>query len=82
MSDVITNDAKEILNQVVAKIERLEKEKSSIADDIKDVYQEAKSHGFDVGILRKLISLRKLDSSTLQEQEELLDLYKHAVGMV
>jgi uncharacterized protein (UPF0335 family) len=82
MNDVITNDSKEILKQIVSKIERLEQEKKQLLTDISDIYNEAKSHGFDTKILRKLISLRKLNSNELIEQEELLDLYKHAVGMV
>jgi len=82
MVDVVTNDAKEILRQVVDKIERLELEKSVLLGDIKEVYNEAKSHGFDTKVLRKLISMRKLETSKLLEQEELLDLYKHAIGMV
>lgn len=69
------------LRAFVERIERLEEEKQSIADDIKDVYSEAKGTGFDVKALRKIVSLRKLDAGERQEQEALLDLYMHALGM-
>ena len=82
MADVITTDVKESLKQLVEKIERLEHEKQELLADIREVYNEAKSNGFDTKVLRQLIRMRKLDTSTLQEQEELLDLYRHAVGMV
>ena len=70
------------LKQYIERIERLEEEKSGIASDISDVYSEAKGNGFDVKIIRQIVRLRKLDKSELEEQETLLDLYKHAIGMV
>lgn len=82
MTDPITGTTKEILNQVVAKIERLEQEKKSLLEDLKEVYSEAKSQGIDTKILRQLIRMRKMDESKLREQEEILDLYRHAIGMV
>src|SRR3546814_15772616 len=67
------------LNQLVARIEGLEEEKKALADDIKEVYAEAKAHGFDVKILRQVIRLRKLDRAELAEQESLLQVYMDAL---
>ena len=63
------------------RIERLEEEKKGIADDIKDIYAEAKGVGFDAKILRKVYMLRKMNTDKRREEEELLDLYKAAVGI-
>ncbi|MEM6381120.1 MAG: DUF2312 domain-containing protein [Pseudomonadota bacterium] len=65
----------------VERIERLEDEKKGIAEDIKDVYAEAKSDGFDTKVLRKLVGIRKQDPAERQEEESLLDIYMHALGM-
>ena len=73
--------AAERLQQIVARIERLEEEKKAIADDIKEVYAEAKGAGFDTKILRQVVRLRKMDRAEWQEHEALLDLYLEAVGM-
>lgn len=73
--------AAEHLQQIVMRIERLEEEKKGIADDIKEVFAEAKGQGFDVKILRKVIALRKMDKAALQEQDELLELYRDALNM-
>lgn len=73
--------AKEQLTAFVERIERLEEEKKGIADDIKEVYAEAKGNGFDVKVLRKVISVRKQDASERAEQEAILDLYLAALGM-
>ena len=70
------------LRSFVERIERLEEEKQSIADDIKDVYAEAKGTGFDTKVLRQIIRLRKQDAAERQEHEALLDLYMHALGMI
>lgn len=70
------------LKQSVAKIERLELEKIALLEDIKQVYAEAKSNGFDTKILKMVIKIKNADASKLEEQEELIDLYKHALGMV
>ncbi|MGB0696304.1 MAG: DUF2312 domain-containing protein [Rhodospirillaceae bacterium] len=67
------------LRSYIERIERLEEEKANIANDIKEVYAEAKGTGFDPKIMRKLISLRKRDKQELAEEEELLDLYRAAV---
>ena len=69
------------LRAFVERIERLEAEKQAIADDVKDVYAEAKGNGFDTKVLRRVISLRKKDSAERQEEEAILDLYLHALGM-
>lgn len=69
------------LRSIVERIERLEEEKKVLSDDIKDVYAEAKGNGFDVKILRKVISLRKKQPHEREEEEAVLDLYLHALGM-
>ncbi len=69
------------LRAIVERIERLEEEKKTIADDIKEVYAEAKGTGFDTKALRKIVSLRKKDANERQEEEAMLDLYKAALGM-
>ncbi|MEJ1161951.1 DUF2312 domain-containing protein [Prosthecomicrobium sp. N25] len=69
------------LKSFVERIERLEEEKQTIQDDIKDVYAEAKGTGFDVKILRQVIRIRKQDKSEREEQEAVLDLYLQALGM-
>jgi uncharacterized protein (UPF0335 family) len=78
----LTMSAKEKLQQIVARIERLEEEKKSIAADIKDVYGEAKSTGFDTKVLRKVVSLRKMDRAERAEQEQVMDLYLQALGEI
>ncbi|MEZ5831570.1 MAG: DUF2312 domain-containing protein [Dongiaceae bacterium] len=70
------------LKSFIERIERLEEEKSAIAGDIREVYSEAKSTGFETKIMRQLIRLRKMETHDREEQEQLLDLYKRAVGMV
>ena len=69
------------LRAFVERIERLEEEKKAISDDIKDVYGEAKGTGFDVKILRQVVRLRKQEPHEREEQEAILDLYMHALGM-
>lgn len=63
------------------RIERLEEEKKGLSDDIKDIYAEAKGVGFDVKTLRKLVRLRKMEAEKRREEEELLELYKSAIGL-
>jgi uncharacterized protein (UPF0335 family) len=79
MSDAVAPDP---LKAFVERIERLEEEKASIAGDVKEVYAEAKAQGFDAKILRKVVALRKRDVSERREEEEILDLYLQALGMV
>jgi uncharacterized protein (UPF0335 family) len=69
------------LRSVTERIERLEEEKREIADAVKEVYAEAKGNGFDVAILRKVISLRKKSSGERSEEEAILDTYLSALGM-
>ena len=69
------------LKSLIERIERLEEEKAGIAGDIKDVYAEAKANGFDTKVLRRIVSIRKQDHAERQEQEAILDLYMHALGM-
>ena len=69
------------LRALIERIERLEEEKKTIADDIKEVYAEGKGTGFDTKTLRTLIRLRRMDAAERQEAEALLDLYKAALGM-
>lgn len=70
------------LRALVERIERLEEEKRAIADDVKEVYAEAKSVGFDPKIIRKIVALRKQDKHKREEEEAMLDLYKNALGML
>lgn len=84
MSDVTeTQDtvAAAELRQLIERIERLEEEKSTIQDDIKDVMAEAKGRGYDTAAIRTIIKLRKKDPNERQEEEAILDLYKNALGM-
>ena len=81
MSDV-GGVAGDQLRTIVERVERLEEEKKTIAEDIKEVYTEAKANGFDTKILRKVVSLRKVEAAERQEQEAMLDLYMVALGMV
>jgi uncharacterized protein (UPF0335 family) len=70
------------LKSIVERIERLEEEKKEIAEQIKEVYAEAKANGFDAKTLRKVVSLRKRSTEERQEEEALLDLYLSALGML
>jgi uncharacterized protein (UPF0335 family) len=81
MSDDVGGIAGERLRQFIERIERLEEEKKGIQDDIKDIYAEAKGTGYDPKIIRRIVSLRKKDKEERQEEEELLELYKAALGM-
>ena len=69
------------LRSFIERIERLEEEKKTIADDIRDVYAEAKGNGFDTKVMRQVIRIRKKDVAERQEEEAILDLYLHALGM-
>lgn len=69
------------LRSIIERIERLEEERRALANDIKDIYAEAKSAGFDVKVIRQVIKLRKQEPAEVEEQETLLDLYKRALGM-
>lgn len=77
-----TSVAREQLRAYIERIERLEEEKKSISDDIRDVYAEAKGNGYDAKVMRQVVKLRKQEAHERQEQEAILDLYMHALGMV
>ena len=79
---VATSAAQDQLKAFVERIERLEEEKKAIADDIRDVYAEAKGNGFDTKALRTVIRLRKQDKDERAEQEAILETYLHALGML
>jgi uncharacterized protein (UPF0335 family) len=85
MADEITETSQTVaagqLRALIERIERLEEEKKTIADDIKEVYAEAKGTGFDTKAIRTLVRLRKQDQAERQEEESILDLYKAALGM-
>ena len=74
--------AKDQLKAFIERVERLEEEKKTIADDIRDVYAEAKGNGFDVKALRTIVRLRKQDADERKEQETILETYMHALGMI
>lgn len=86
MADDITETSQTVaagqLRSLIERIERLEEDKKAIADDIKEVFAEAKGNGFDVKALRQLLRLRKQDQAEREEAEAILDLYKAALGMV
>ncbi len=86
MADEITESSQTVaagqLKAFIERIERLEEEKQSLADDIKEVYAEMKGTGFDTKAVRTIIRLRKKDQAERQEEEAILDLYKTALGMV
>jgi len=70
------------LRSFIERIERLEEEKKALSDDIRDVFAEAKGNGFDTKVMRQVIRLRKKEPAERQEEEAILDLYMHALGMV
>jgi uncharacterized protein (UPF0335 family) len=69
------------LRSIIERIERLEEERKALSSDIKDIYAEAKSAGFDPKVLRQLVSIRKKEPAEVEEMESLLDVYRHALGM-
>jgi uncharacterized protein (UPF0335 family) len=82
-ADTATSDSSAArLKSFIERIERLEEEKAATAADIKEVYSEAKGTGFEVKVMRQIIKLRKMESDARREQEELLDLYMRALGML
>jgi len=78
--EVLNSTAQTRLKTIIERVERLEEEKAGIANDIKEVFAEAKGEGFDVKILRKVVRIRKQDKAKRQEEEALLDLYLSAIG--
>jgi len=85
MADDVTDSSQTVaagqLRAFIERVERLEEEKQTIADDIKDVYAEMKGTGFDTKAVKAIIRLRKKDQAERQEEEAILDLYKAALGM-
>jgi uncharacterized protein (UPF0335 family) len=85
MADEITDSSSTVaagqLRALIERIERLEEEKKTIADDIKDIYAEAKGNGFDTKAIRTIVRLRKQDAAEREEAETILDLYMAALGM-
>ena len=79
--DTAHSFAKDQLKAFIERVERLEEEKKTISDDIKDVYAEAKGNGYDVKALRTIVRLRKMDTDERKEQETILDTYMVALGM-
>ncbi|MDB5577103.1 MAG: DUF2312 domain-containing protein [Bradyrhizobium sp.] len=77
-----TKFAKDQLKAIIERIERLEEEKKTIADDIRDVYAEAKGNGFDVKALRTIVRMRKQDANERAEEETILETYLQALGML
>lgn len=69
------------LRSIVERTERLESERKALAGDIKDIFSEAKSAGFDVKVIKQIIRLRKQEPAEVEEQETLLDIYRRALGM-
>jgi uncharacterized protein (UPF0335 family) len=84
-SETVANDAGGVSGQrlkaFIERIERLEEEKAALAEDVKDIYAESKAVGFDTKIIRKVIRLRKMDAEKRREEDELLELYKSAIGL-
>lgn len=78
----IGHNSKEQLKSIVERIERLEEQKAEVSTDIKEVYSEAKSNGFDTKALRRIIAIRKKDPHQRQEEDAILDTYMHALGML
>ncbi len=70
------------LKSIIERVERLEEEKKEVADQIKEIYAEAKANGFDAKTIRKVVNLRKKPTEERQEEEALLDLYLSALGML
>lgn len=78
--DVLNATAQSQLKSLIERIERLEEDKAAVANDLKEVYAEAKGNGFDTKVIRKVIRLRKQDKAKRQEEEALVDLYLSAIG--
>lgn len=77
-----TRFSRDQLKAIIERVERLEEEKKTISDDIRDIYAEAKGNGYDVKALRTIVRMRKQDANERAEQEEILESYMHAMGMV
>ena len=80
--DILNQAAQGQLKSIIERIERLEQEKTEIAEQIKEVFAEAKGNGFDVKVLRKVVRIRKQDRAKRLEEESILDLYLSAIGEI
>ena len=69
------------LRTIIERIERLEEEKKALSDDVREIFSEAKGAGFDVKVIRQVVRLRKMDATDRSEMEQVLDVYKRALGM-
>ena len=78
MSEVVV---KEQLEQYISKIERLEQKKADLSQEVKDIFQDASSHGFDVKAMKSILKLKKLDKDKLAEQDAMLELYRDTLGI-
>ena len=78
--EILNSSAQGQLKSIIERIERLELDKTSVMEDLKGVYAEAKGNGFDTKVVRKVVRLRKQDTAKRQEEEALLDLYLSAIG--
>jgi uncharacterized protein (UPF0335 family) len=81
-SPVVNGVTADQLRSLIERIERLAEEKKALAEDMKEVFAEAKSEGFDTKIMREILRIRGMDEADLQEREELIDVYKRALGML
>lgn len=81
MSETSGEISADRLNSFIKRIEKLEEDKATVSEDIKEVYAEAKGTGFDVKIIRKIIRLRKMEVEKRREEDEILALYMSAIGM-
>ena len=86
MADEVTETSQTVaagqLRALIERIERLEEEKKTLADDIKDVYAEAKGNGFDTKALRTIVRMRKQDADDRRQQKTILETYMHALNMI
>jgi uncharacterized protein (UPF0335 family) len=78
----VGHNSKEQIRSIIERVERLEEEKKGLADDIKDVFAEAKGNGYDPRALREIVKLRKQDPEDRKEREAIIETYMHALGMV
>ncbi|MGL4226567.1 MAG: DUF2312 domain-containing protein [Rickettsia sp.] len=78
MSEVVV---KAQLEQYISKIEKLEQEKADLSEEVKDIFQDASSHGFDVKAMKSILKLKKLDKDKLAEQDAMLELYRDTLGI-
>lgn len=78
----VGHNSKEQIRSIIERVERLEEEKKGLADDIKDVFAEAKGNGYDPRALREIVRLRKQDPEDRKEREAIIETYMHALGMV